>query len=130
MRGDALNADGEARVSAHHDRTQGEQVRTDGRDHDRVDVGREDGAVGGQRVGRRAGGRGDDDAVGAEAGNFLAVEFNGKFAHARNVAFGDDDFVQGFEYFDGRAVADDFRVQAWCARRAYGSSRTSFRGSS
>ena len=127
-RGNALNADGKAGVSAHNDGTQGKQVGTDGRDHKRIDIRREDWTVGGECVGRGAGGCGDDDTVGAEAGNFLAVELNGKFAHARNVAFGDDDFIQGFEYFErSYAVADDSDA-TWCARRAYGSFAPAFEG--
>jgi len=50
--GHSLNADGEAGVAADHDGPEGEQVRADGGDHHGVHVGREDGAVGSQRVGR------------------------------------------------------------------------------
>ena len=92
--GNALDADGERGVAAHHDGPQRKQMRTDGRDHQRVHVGGENGAVGGQRVGGGAGGRGDDHAVGAEAGDQLAFKFDGEVAHARDVALGDDGVVE------------------------------------
>ena len=41
----------------------------------------------------------------------LAVEFDGEVAHAGDVAFGDDDFIEGFECLDGRAVAKHFGVE-------------------
>ena len=41
----------------------------------------------------------------------FAVEFHGEFAHARNVALGDDNFVERFEYLDQGAVAHNFGMK-------------------
>ena len=86
-------------------------MRTNGRDHHSVNVGRQNRAVGGQRVSRRAGGGGDDDSVGAEAGHALAVQLDGEIAHAGNVALGDDDLIQRFITKAERAPAPQFGVQ-------------------
>ena len=71
---DAFDANGQARISADNDGTQSEQMRTDGRDYESIDVGREDGAIRCQCVGSGAGRRGDDDTVGAKASNAFSIE--------------------------------------------------------
>ncbi|MNV65639.1 hypothetical protein D3C71_1583480 [compost metagenome] len=56
--------------------------------------------AGRQRVGRRARGRGDDQAVGALVGDEVAADFHAQLDHARSAAAVDHDIVhgQGFEH--------------------------------
>ena len=70
-------------------------MRADGRDQHAVDAGHDDGAVGGEIVGGRTGGCGDDDAVGAEGGDELLVDLDGVVRHAGDGALGDDYVVEG-----------------------------------
>ncbi len=108
--GDADDLNAYGGVAGHDDRADGKQVGTDGGDQHRVDAGHDDGAVGGEVVGCGAGGGGDDDAVGAEGGDELAVDFDGEVAHAGDGALGDDDVVEGVPLLNGFAVADDLGV--------------------
>ena len=108
--GDADDLDTDGGVAWDDDGADGEQVGTDGGDQHGVDAGHDDGAVGGEVVGRGAGGSGDDDAVGAEGGDELLVDLDGEVAHAGDGAFGDDDVVEGVPLLDGFAVADDLGV--------------------
>jgi len=52
-------------------------------------------AVGGESIGSGAGRCGDDDTVGAEAGDELAVHLDGELTHAGDGSFGEDDVVEG-----------------------------------
>ena len=126
--GDADDLDADGGVAGDDDGADGEQVRTDGGDHHGVDAGHDDGAVGGEVVGRGAGGGGDDDAVGAEGGDELLVDLDGEVAHAGDGALGDDDVVEGVPLLDGFAVADDARRASCCGPRSRRSCRTRLRG--
>jgi hypothetical protein len=101
---DDMNADGG--FAGGDDGSDGQQVGTDGSDEHGVDAGHDDGAIGGEVVGGRTGGGGDDDAVGAEGGDELAVDFDGEVAHAGDGALGDDHVVEGVPFLNDFAVAD------------------------
>ena len=105
--GDADDVDADGGLSGDDDGTDGEQVRTDGVDDDGIDRGHDNGPVGGEVVGSRASGRGDDDAVGAEGGDELLVDFDGEVAHAGDGAFADDDIVEGVPLLEGATFADE-----------------------
>ena len=98
-------------VAPDHNRPQGQQMRADGRDHHRIHVRGEDGTVGSQCIcGGTSGGR-NDNAVGAEAGNLLALQFHREFAHAGDIALGDYDFIERPECRLLCAIAPQLRVQ-------------------
>src|SRR5258708_4212792 len=104
--GNAYDVDADGGVAGRDDGTDGQKVGADGSDHQGVDAGHDDGAVGGEVVSSGTGGGGDDDAVGAEGCYELAVDFDGVVAHAGDGAFGDDDVVEGVPLLDDFAVAD------------------------
>ena len=108
--GDTYDVDADLSVAGNDDGANGEQVGADGRDQHGVHVRHHDGAVGRQVVGSGAGGRGDDDAVGAEGSDELLFDFDREVTHAGDGAFGDDDVVESVPLLDGLAVADDFGV--------------------
>jgi hypothetical protein len=104
--GNADDVDADGGFAGGDDGPDGQQVRTDGSDQQGVDAGHDDGAVGGEVVGGGTGGGGDDDAVGAEGGDELAVDFDGEVAHASDGALGDDHVIEGVPLLDDLAVAD------------------------
>ena len=108
--GDDVDGDGDLGGAGKDDGADGEQVGTDGGEDHGVDCRHEDGAVGGEGVGGAAGGGGDDDAVGAEAGDELAVELDGELAHAGDGAFGEDDVVEGLPLAEEGAIAEELGV--------------------
>ena len=105
--GDDVDDDGDLAVAGEDDGADGEEVGADGGEDHGVDCGHEDGAVGGEGVGGGAGGGGDDDAVGAEAGDELAVELDGEFTHAGDGTFGEDDVVECVPFAEEVAVAEE-----------------------
>ena len=81
-------------VGGRHDqRPDGERVRRDRRDDDRLDAGHHDRPAGAQAVGGRAGGRGDDDAVGAVGADVLALDEDVDPHHAGDAALVHRDVV-------------------------------------
>jgi len=102
---DDLNADGG--VAWDDDGADGEQVGTDGGDQHSVNAGHDNGAVGGEVVGGRAGWGGDDDAIGAEGGDELIIDLDGEVSHAGDGALRDDDVVEGVPLLDELSVAQD-----------------------
>ena len=107
---DDVDDDGNFGVAGKDDGADGEEVGADGGEDHGVDGRHEDGAVGGEGVGRGAGGGGDDDAVGAEAGDELAVELDGELTHAGDGTFGEDDVVEGVPLAEELAVAEELGV--------------------
>ena len=64
------------------------------------DSGREDRAAGGKRIGGGTGGRGEDEAVGVELGERLAVHPHREADEARDFAAAEDGIVQATQESD------------------------------
>ena len=88
------HGDGDRGVVADRDRPVRERVRRDGHEQERGELGREDRAARRERVGGGAGGRGDDDAVGAHRVGEAAVDLHRALDHAAERAAIDDDVVE------------------------------------
>ena len=80
----------------HQHRPVGEHVRANGRDADGRHRRENDGAAGGERIGRGAGGRGDDEAIGFVGANELLVHVRVQIDHAGDGGFGQHGVVEGF----------------------------------
>ena len=85
----------DAAVIGQRDRPGRERVGAHGHQRDAFDAGVEDRPVGRQRVGRRAGGRRDDHAVGALGVDELAVDAQVEFDHPAQLALVDHHVVEG-----------------------------------
>ena len=90
----AAHGDLDRRRVGHRDRTVRERVRRDRHQRERRHLGRDDRPAGRQRVGRRAGGRRDDHAVGAHRVDEPSVDLDRALDHAAEAAAIDDDLVQ------------------------------------
>ena len=105
------------RAAGHDDGTVGQRVRADGRDHQHVEVRRDDGAAAGQRIGGRAGGARDHQAVAAVRIHVGAVDPGFEIQHAA-----------GFPLLQ-HDVVERQRAGRWCrsrrSRRASSSARSS-----
>jgi len=101
---------GDFGVAGEDDGADGEEVGADGRKDHGVYRGHEDGTVSGEGIGSGAGGSGDDDTVGPEAGDELAVHLDGELAHAGDGAFGEDDVVEGIPFAEQLVVAEEAGV--------------------
>ena len=81
----------------------------------RGELRREDRAAGGQRIGGRAGGRGDDDAVGAHRVGEAAVDVDRAVDHAAERAAIDHDVVERERFLATAVGALDAPPRAACA---------------
>ncbi len=107
----------------HQHRTVGEHVRADGREADGGHRRENDGAAGGKRIGRGAGGRADDEAVGLVGAHELLVDVDVEIDHAGDVGLGEDGVVERVVGGDDVARRAPLRRSAACvwpcgARRA------------
>ena len=108
--GHADHAHADSRLARHHDGPDGQQVRADRRDQHGVDRGHHDGPVGREVVGRGAGRRGEDDAIGAEGGDGLAVDLDGEVGHARDGPLGHHHVVERVPLARRLAAAEELGV--------------------
>ena len=93
------------------DRPRSECMGTHRHQRNTLDTGMQNRAIGRQRVGCRAGGRGDDHAVGTLGVNELAVDAQVEFDHAPQITLIDDDIVESHCMKDPLAVAQHFRIK-------------------
>jgi hypothetical protein len=77
-----------------HDGPVRQRVRGDRHQHPAGDARVQDRPAGRQRIGGRAGGRGDDQAVGAHVGDELVADVDAQFDHAGGGAAADDHVVE------------------------------------
>ena len=96
----------------------GQHVRADGREADGGHRGKDDGAAGGERISRGAGGRGDDQAVGFVGAHELVVDVDVQIDHAGDGGFGEHHIVERLVARDDRAVAAHLGVQQLAAADA------------
>ena len=99
-------------AGAHHDRPVAQGVRADGRQHPHVEIRFDDGSAAGQRIGGRAGRRGDHDAVAAVRIDEAAVDRGFEVHGAAGLPFIDHDIVQGEGAHGAAAVLLQPRRQA------------------
>ena len=102
---------GDDRTAGHHDGTIGQRVRADGRDHQHVEVRRDDGAAAGQRVGSGAGGARDHQAVAAVGVHIGAVDPGFEIEHAAGFPLLQHHVVER-QRARGRAVGADERASS------------------
>ena len=94
----------------HDHRPVGEHVRTDRRDTEGVHRRKDDGTAGGERIRGRAGGRGDDEAVGFIRRDEVIVDIRIQIDHAGEFGFGDDDIIESRVSTDSLPIAADFAI--------------------
>src|SRR5487761_1944400 len=81
-------------IALHHNRAVAECMWTDGHQDDGIHAGVQDRAAAGERVGGGAGGRGDDNAVGAMRTYEAAIHVSFKFDEPSAVGLLDDHVVE------------------------------------
>ena len=113
-----LDHDLDFRSIAHHQRAMRQRVRRDRRNHEGVDRRHQDWPAGGQRIGGRTGGRGDDQAVGLVAGNEHLIDINVAMVQARDRALADDHVVERVVVGDAGAWRESLRSAPWSAFRS------------
>jgi hypothetical protein len=82
-------------------------VRANRGDDESLNGGMKNRPAGGKRVGGRAGGSGDDQAVGAVTADEITVDVEFEFDHAGERTFVDDGVVEDVLLVDGRAIAKE-----------------------
>ena len=95
----------------HDDRPVREVVRRDRHHHPAGDARMQDRPAGRERVRGRAGRRADDQAVGAQVGDEIAVDLDLQLDHAGGGAAADDHVVEGEALEDAGAVALDVALE-------------------
>lgn len=69
-----VSDEAESCMVGNNDRAEGEIVGCDGSDDEAAAIGCKDGTTAAERVGSRAGGGGDDEAIGGIGGNEIVVD--------------------------------------------------------
>src|SRR5688572_21113456 len=106
-----VRLDRDRRRAGHDQGAVGQHARGDRREQQRIDDRLHDRATRGEVVGRRSGGRGDDEAVGADLHHHVVADRHRQLDDARERGLGDHHVVQYQLVGEARTGPEHLRVQ-------------------